>query len=388
MQYSPSTSPGDFPCIEINLDHVVHNLSRIRTLLPPAVGIIAVVKDNAYGCGSVMISRVLEAHDVRFFAVSKTCEAKKLREGGIASPILVLGPASAEELRYGAGAEIRFTLNDPGDLAAWKALDIPIRCHVKVDTGMGRLGILPEETEALATELLNHAQVTCEGVYTHCARADDPDSGPTDLQRERFRDILRKFALKGLNPAVIHYANSATLMLHPFDRSTMVRPGIALYGCKPDPAQHFPLDLKPVLSLKARVLKIKRVPAGTPVSYGARYVTGCDTTIATIGLGYGQGLPRQLGNKGFVLIRGRRYLIAGRVTMDFIMVDSGPDPDIGVGDEVVAMGEQGDECITPDELARLCGTIGYEILCSMNRTIDRRYILNGNVLLHEPCKPF
>jgi alanine racemase len=388
MHVTQPTPPHDTPSIEINLDNVVHNLSQIRAMLPPEVGIIAVVKDNAYGCGSVMVSRVLEAHTVRFFAVARTCEARILREGGIASPILVLGPASLEELTWGAGADICFSLNDVSDWSAWTSLTIPVRFHINVDTGMGRLGILPQETKALAVELKDHEQLKCDGLYTHCAKADDADSAPTALQRKSFMKALHEFQAQGLNPSVIHYANSAAAMRHPLDPSTMVRPGIALYGCKPDPAQDFPLDLKPVLSLKARVIKIKRVPAGTAISYGGTYLTASDTTVATIGLGYGHGLPRQLGNNGSVLIRGRRYPIAGRVTMDYIMVDSGPDPVITVGDEVIAIGSQGDECISPDELALQCKTIAYEILCAMNRTIDRHYILNGREILHEPCRPF
>jgi alanine racemase len=168
----------------------------------------------------------------------------------------------------------------------------------------------------------------------------------------------------------------------------MVRPGIALYGCKPNPAREIPLNLKPVLCLKGSVVKIKQVPAGTPISYGGTYVTKTDTTLATINIGYGQGLPRQLGNRGTVLIQGRRYTIAGRVTMDFIMVDAGPVPAFTTGDEAVAIGYQDNEIITPDDIALLCNTIGYEILCSISSRIDRSYILDGRIIHHEPSLPF
>ena len=168
----------------------------------------------------------------------------------------------------------------------------------------------------------------------------------------------------------------------------MVRPGIALYGCKPDPGQDFALDLKPVLSLKSHVVKMKRVAAGTPISYGSTYVTSMETTIATIAMGYGQGLPRLLSNRGNVLIRGRRYRIAGRVTMDFIMIDAGANPDMSVGDEAVALGSQGTENIHPDDVALLCNTIGYELLCNISSTIDRFYVLDGKIIHHEPNRPF
>jgi alanine racemase len=168
----------------------------------------------------------------------------------------------------------------------------------------------------------------------------------------------------------------------------MVRPGIALYGCKPDPGQDFTLDLKPVLSLKSHVVKLKSVPVGTPISYGSRYITETETAIGTIALGYGQGLPRRLGNVGSVLINGLRYKIAGTVTMDFIMVDAGHSPLVKVGDEVVALGSQGTENIHPDDVALLCDTIGYEILCNISSTIDRFYILDGKTVHHEPGRPF
>jgi alanine racemase len=388
MHIMPPPPTCGSPCIEINLDHVIHNLSQIRTMVRPSAGIIAVVKDNAYGCGSVMISRVLEANNVRFFAVSKACEARILREEGITSPILVLGPASSDELEWGSGANIHFSLNDLEDWSVWKTLEIPLRFQVNVNTGMNRLGIAPEEAETILADLPDHASMTCEGIYTHCARADDPDSAPTESQLERFRNVLQAFDSKGLHPSVIHFANSATVMRYPNIHCTMVRPGIALYGCRPDPAQEFPLSLKPVLSLKARVIKLNRVSAGTAVSYGGTYVTSSDTTIATIDLGYGQGFSRRLGNRGSVLIRGRRFAIAGRVTMGYFMVDAGKDPLIAVGDEVIALGSQGADCITPDEMAVLCDTIGYEILCSMSSTIERRYILNGQVIRQDPCRPF
>jgi alanine racemase len=168
----------------------------------------------------------------------------------------------------------------------------------------------------------------------------------------------------------------------------MIRPGIVLYGCKPNPVQEITLDLKPVLALKARIVKLKQVPALTPVSYGGTYVTTRKTTIATIALGYGQGLPRRLSNKGHVLINGRKYGIAGRVTMDYIMADVGCIPEMAVGDEVVAIGCQGTECITPDEVAAACDTIGYEILCAVSPLIDRLYILNGDVIHHEPARAY
>jgi alanine racemase len=182
----------------------------------------------------------------------------------------------------------------------------------------------------------------------------------------------------------VHFANSAWIMRSPdLAGSTFVRPGIALYGCKPDPGQAFPLDLLPVVSLKSRIVKIKKVPAGTPVSYGGRYVTAAETVIATIALGYGDGIPRSLGNRGEVLIRGKRFRIAGTVTMDYIMVDAGPAPSMNVGDEAVAMGSQGSESISPDDVALLDDTIAYEILCGLSASLDRIYVSGGKIVGRE-----
>ncbi|MGB7567472.1 MAG: alanine racemase [Chitinivibrionales bacterium] len=376
------------PYVEISLDNLIHNLNQIKNSAPDSMAIMAVIKDNAYGCGSVMVARALEAHQVRFFAVANPGEARALRTADIRSPILVLGDSGPEEMRWGAKANVRFALNDLADLQIWNNLGCPVLFHANIDTGMGRLGIALSETPALINILKSSPQLTCEGVFTHLANADGSDTGTISRQLAHFRKVLNALHENAVAPRHIHYANSAAIMRYPLEECTMVRPGIALFGCKPDPRQDFPLDLKPVLSLKTRIVKMKRVPAGTPISYGSSYVTETETTIATIALGYGQGLPRQLSNRGSVLIGGRRYRIAGRVTMDFIMVDAGTNPDMSVGDEVVALGNQGTANIHPDDIALLCNTIGYEILCNISSTIDRLYILDGKILYHEPIRPF
>ena len=387
---NPTANDGvlSSPWVEISLDHLVHNVNQIRGVLPPSVGIMAVVKDNAYGCGGVMVSRVLEARQVGHFTVARTVEARALREAGIRSPILVLGPATVDEMRWGAGSRIGFALNDMADIAAWQRLDCPVRFHLNLDTGMGRLGILPCETAAFADALSGQDNLFFEGMFTHLANADSADTGSISQQLACFRKSLTALADKGFRPGIIHYGNSAAVMRYPLEECTMVRPGIALYGCKPNPAREFSLDLKPVMGLKARIIKMKRVPAGTAISYGSTYVTAMETVIATIALGYGQGLPRQLGNRGVVLIRGRRYGIAGRITMDFIMVDAGANPDMSVGDEVVAIGSQETQCIHPDDVALLYNTISYELMCSIDPRIDRCYILDGKLAHCEVGRPY
>lgn len=369
------------PFIEISLDNLLHNLAELRSRLPRGTAVLAVVKDNAYGCGSVAVAKTLEAGGgVGFFAVRSPSEAFHLRKNGITSPLLVLGPAAKSDLVKGHAAGLVFTLNDMDDIGLWRSAGVPVRFHCNIDTRMHRMGILPGEVPALAQALDAHAALSLEGAFTHLANADEPGTATAGEQLRRFNEALSVLGGSGHAPRHVHYANSAWIMrASELPGATLVRPGIALYGCRPDPKQEFPLALKPVLSLKSRVVKMKKVPAGTPVSYGGRYVTPGETNLATIALGYGDGLPRSLGNRGEVLIRGRRWRIAGTVTMDYLMVDAGPAPSMRVGDEAVAIGIQGGERISPDDVAVLDNTIGYEIMCGLSGSLDRIYIAGGRI---------
>jgi alanine racemase len=375
--------PQVFPYIEISLDNLLRNCEMVHSRLPKGVEILAVVKDNAYGCGSRVIAETLEKKsNVAFFAVNRPAEAFFLRTNGIRSPILVLGNAKKNDLKKGWPEGISFALNSIEDLSVWKSAGVPVRCHCNIDTRMHRMGILP--SEAAAGILAGNTNLHFEGAFTHFANADVPGTPTMHEQLNIFNEVLAALKNQGLVPQHIHYANSAAaLRLATLSGCTLIRPGITLYGCKPDPKQDFPFELLPVAALKSRVVKIKKVPAGTPVSYGGRYVTERETCIATIALGYGIGLPRSLGNRGSVLVRGRRYTIAGTVTMDYLMIDAGPDPVISVGDEVVAIGCQGNERITPDDIAVLDNTISYEILCGLSTSIDRIYMLEGRVAARD-----
>jgi alanine racemase len=375
--------PPSTPRIEVSLDNILNNLAEIRGAIGPAKNIMAVVKDLAYGCGSVTVSRTLEANGVSWLTVATAAEARTLRDGGITLPVLVLGACDKDELAWACENNVSISLNDAQDLAGFAGPGGTVRFHVNIDTGMGRLGLLSSELSEAVGKIRSTPRLVCEGAYTHLACADGPSASPVEAQLKKFRAALDLFRQNGISPRYIHYANSAALMRYPITpECNLVRPGITLYGCKPDPAQEFPLRLRPAVSLKAAVSKIKVVPAGTPVSYGGRYVTTRETHIATIPLGYGIGLPRKLTGVGSVLLGGRRYAIAGTVTMDYVMADIGPSTDVRVGDEAVAIGCQGTECITPDEVALQCGTIAYEILCGLSTRLDRYYILGGEVVEH------
>jgi alanine racemase len=376
-----NSAHSGIPRIEVSLDNILHNLGKIKGVVPRGKGIMAVVKDLAYGCGSVMVSKTLEANGVSWLATATLPEAAAIRNGGVTLPILILGQCPVEDIAWGYANNISFSCNDISDLALWNESGASVRFHMNIDTGMGRLGLLPRQSAQAIPLIKRNPKLVCEGAYTHLSSADSPDTASVNLQVKRFRETLDLLRQNGISPGLIHYANSAAIMrFPPTPESTLIRPGITLYGCKPDPVQEFSLDLRSAVSLKADVVKIKRVPAGTPISYGGRYVTATETSIATIPLGYGIGLPRLLTNKGHALIGGRRYAIAGTVTMDYIMVDAGPTPAFSVGDEVVVIGYQGKEYISPDEVALHAGTIGYELLCGLSTKLDRYYYLNGKMV--------
>jgi alanine racemase len=345
---------------------------------------MAVVKDCAYGCGARTVAKTLESMGVDFFAVARTDEAKDLRSAGIVSPVLVLGPCAPGDAEWASDNRVSLSINDVTDIRQLDSLHVPLYVHINIDTGMRRMGVSDREIGDAVNYLASTRHLRVEGLYTHFSSADVPDTPTVETQIRRFTYSCAAFKQSGISPAVIHCSNSAAIARCNIPMANYVRPGIALYGCSPDPAQDFNLGLVPVASLKAGVVKIKKVPAGTPVSYGGHYVTNRETFIATVPIGYGHGLPRILGNRGCILVNGKRYRIAGNVTMDYVMLDAGEKPAMAVGDEAVAMGRQGDECIHPDEIALMCNTIGYEILCNLSRRIERVYIHGGSVVSMEP----
>ena len=375
--------PSGTPYIEINLDSLVHNLNQVRKKLGASNSIIAVVKDNAYGLGAPVIAQILEKEGVGFFAVACMDEAKELREHSIHSPILVLGACSQDDITWASSNEVHVTLNDLAQLNQMVDLDCKVKLHINVDTGMGRLGLIKSETDEALKIISSSGTIELEGIFTHFANADVPDTDKTSLQYEQFTDVLNSVRENGLSPRYIHCSNSAAICRFQIPDNFYVRPGILLYGSRSDPAQIFDFDLLPIASLKANIIKIKKVPAGTSISYGGTYVAQEETLIATVPIGYTHGLPRALSNKGEVLIHGRCFPIVGKVTMDHIMVDIGPASDIAVGDEVVAMGKQGNETISPDDIALLSGTVSYEILTWLCNRIDRYYCRDDKIVCHE-----
>ncbi len=364
---------------EIDLEALMNNVREIRRVTNPRAQVMAVVKANGYGHGLEPVSRTALRGGAAWLGVALLQEAILLREKGFGAPIVVLGytpEKDAEEVVAWGISQTIFTWEGGLALAAaGRHLGKKARVHIKVDTGMGRLGFLVgRETAETIWRLSRLPELEIEGIYTHFATADESDKGYAEEQFIRFQWLLKQLAARGVYIRWRHCANSAAILDLPYTHLDLVRPGIALYGLYPSQEVRCGLvELQPVMSLKARVAFVKEVPPGTSVSYGRTYTTAERTRLATIPLGYADGYPRLLSNQSEVLIKGQRAPVVGRVCMDHLIVDVGRIPDVVQGDEVVLLGRQGEEEVTADELAARLGTINYEIVCMVSERVPRVY---------------
>lgn len=377
---------------EIDLKAIAHNVGELRRITHPDALMMAVVKANAYGHGAVEVARCALQNGAQRLGVARIDEAIQLREAGIKAPILIFGytlPEMAPELlEY----NLTQTVYTPAFARALSrtavSLGGKIKIHLKVDTGMGRLGLLSQNFKPHHSgEIINTKAVDAsvaiaglkglelEGIFTHFATADSADKRYAKKQLDLFLDFLSRMRECGLNPAVRHAANSAALIDMPQTHLDMVRPGIAIYGLYPSPEVNKKrVSLKPAMALRARVIHIKKVPAGFNISYGITYKTKQATTIATVPVGYADGLNRLLSSRGQMLIHGKRAPIVGRVCMDFTMLDVGGIDNVRVGDEAVIFGPQGNDSITVDEMASSLNTINYEIVSTITARVPRVYL--------------
>jgi alanine racemase len=366
---------------EVDLAAVRHNASLLAELAAPA-GLCAVVKARAYGHGSVAVAKAALESGATWLAVAIVEEGAVLRDEGIDAPILLLSEPPAASMREVVALRLTPPIyTQRGVDAAAKAVAdagaAPLDVHVKVDTGMHRVGAGPEETPALVRAVVDRPELTFGGLWTHFAVADDPGNPFTDEQCRRFDAVVAELGAQGVKPPLVHACNSAGTIAHRSAHHDMVRCGIALYGVAPSPALAAVQaleGLRPALSLRARVSYVKMVPAGQAVSYGLRRPLAQAATVATVPVGYADGVPWRLGvSEGEVLIGGRRRPLAGSVTMDQIMVDCGEDAAVLPGDEVVLIGRQGNEEITAWEWATRVGTIAYEVLCGIGPRVPKIY---------------
>ncbi|WP_409344216.1 alanine racemase [Paenibacillus sp. MBLB4367] len=371
--------------VEVSLDALRHNIEAFRGMLPEEIGIMAVVKADAYGHGAVQVARTVLDCGASYLAVAFLDEALELRRAGITAPILVLGYTPVEGLAL--AREYSITLNVFSDevldaLAEQGENERPLSVHIKLDSGMGRIG-QHEEAEAVAfiEKALGVPGVRVEGLFTHYACADETDKTHTREQYRKFKRIVDHFADRGIRFPYVHAGNSATAIDLPELTCNMVRLGISMYGLYPSAeVNHTQIELEPVMSLKTGIVMVKSLPAGETISYGATYRTQRDgERIATLPIGYADGYSRMLSGKAHVLVQGRRVPVVGTICMDQCMIDVSDTPGLRMDDEVVLLGRQGDQAITAEEIAGQLGTINYEITCMISHRVPRVYMQGGNV---------
>jgi len=364
---------------EIDLDAVRANVRAFRETVLPA-SVCAVVKAEGYGHGAVEVGRAALDAGAGSLAVALVEEGAHLRDADIDAPIFVLSepvPDAAESVVTHRLTPVVYTTGGIDALAkaaAQASLSEPLAVHLKVDTGMHRVGCAPEVAVDLASHVVERPELELAGVCTHFAVADEPDNDYTEQQRQKFEAVLAELRAQGLPTGIVHACNSAGALTAPKARYDMVRVGIGVYGIPPAPGLAGAIELRPVMALKAHVSHMQQLAAGERVSYGLRWRAERSTRVATVPAGYADGVPRELSLRGGeVLVRGRRFPIAGTVTMDQLMVDVG-DAAVEVGDEVVLLGRQGDDEITAQEWADHMDTIGYTIVCGIGPRVPRRFV--------------
>jgi len=376
---------------EIDLSAYAHNIRELRRVTQPKARLMAVVKANGYGHGAVEVARTALQNGAEYLGVARIHEAVELRQAGLEAPILIFGYSSPDSAPTLIDNDLIQTVYSPttaealSEQAAHQGKIIKI--HIKVDSGMGRLGLLLDEpasgashnTPAAGTvsqvEAISRlANLEVNGIFTHFATSDSADKSYATAQLERFMDFLNQLDSAGLRPPLNHAANSGAVIDLPDSHLDMVRPGIATYGLYPsEEVNQSNVKLKPVMTLKSRIIHLKKVPAGFHVSYGITYRTEKPTTIATVPIGYADGFNRLLSSRGHMLVHGKRVPIVGRVCMDLTMLDVGALKDVKIEDEVVVFGQQGDQALTADELASTLNTINYEIVTSITGRVPRVY---------------
>jgi len=361
---------------EINLDNLTYNLKNIRNRVAPAE-VIAVVKADAYGHGAVPITKKLVDAGVKFFAVARLAEALELRDAGIKEKILIFGSLFDAEIQAAIDNNFRITLTNRDDIErvskTASSKNKTAYVHINVDTGMGRVGFLYDEVLPYILRSIENNNLNVEGLYSHFATSDCMDKSYAYEQLKKFQLILSQLEERKVKIPIIHTANSGAILDMPESYFDMVRVGISLYGHYPSTETSESIPLKQVMTLKTKVLQIRRLLKGTNISYGCHFTTNKETSIAVLPIGYADGIHRAFTDKGKVMINGKLYPIVGTVTMDLIMVDIGDDP-IKPGDEVIFWGNSPGGILQATEVAAQIGTISYELCCSVSKRVPRIYV--------------
>lgn len=383
--HSAGSEGGRATRAEIDLDAVANNVRFFAARVGPRVGVMAVVKANAYGHGATMVARAALSAGGRWLAVATVDEGRQLRERGIAAPILVLAPSAAEEAPAAVRAGLTLAIADLDGAAAVAAAATggSAAIHVEIDTGLGRFGVHHTIAVDTITRIAALPGLRLDGLYTHFATADEADQSFHDQQQARFAAILTALAAHGITVPHVHQDNSAGSLVGPGAHATLIRPGIALYGLSPSEEVPAPAALRPVLRLRTRVARVLDLAPGESVSYGRTFIAKRPTRAALVPLGYADGYRRALSGRGQMLLGGRRAPVLGRVCMDQTVIGVPDGVAVAVGAEVVAIGAQGDDAIGADELAALAGTIAYEIGTGISARVPRHYLRGGRTIAIE-----
>ena len=361
----------------VDLAQIRHNIQALRSCVAGNVRQMAVVKADAYGHGAVPVAQAALATGAEWLGVATVAEGRELRDAGITAPVLVLGPIPAEDAAPAVAGDLAVTVcsrRGAAQLAAGAAqAGATAAVHVKVDTGMGRLGVEAETTAEFATWLVNQPGLELQGVCSHFASADESDLTFARVQLGRFIGVLAALGQRGVEVPLRHMANTAATLVLPESHLDLVRNGIGIYGLRPSPEVPPVVELQPALRWETAICHLKTVPPDTPVSYGCTFRTARESRIATLPVGYADGYPRLLSNRGRVVVRGHLAPVVGRVCMDMILADVTDVPGVADDEPVLLIGREGTAEVSADDIAGLCGTINYEVTCAIGKRVPRQF---------------
>ncbi|MFC1736463.1 alanine racemase [Candidatus Hydrogenedentota bacterium] len=362
----------------ISLDAIAYNVMKVRELVGSDTDVMMVIKADGYGHGAVAVAPVAASNNISMFGVATPHEGRELRENGVVSPILTLGATIEDELEIALDARLELTVASKHGLDALSRRagsrgNGSVKVHVKVDTGMGRLGFFPDEVAPVVGSIVNDPNLDLGGVFTHFPSAEIPDDEGTKTQISEYTTLIDRLRENGLPTGVRHAANTSATLCYPESRLDMVRVGIMLYGVLTASTLVGMADLRPALTFTSRIVHLRRMPTGRTISYGRTFTTQRETLVATLPVGYADGFPAQLSNNFSVIVGGRKAPILGRVCMDQTCIDVTDVPDVRIRDAAVLIGEQGGEAITVEEMADAANMIPYEILCGISKRVPRVY---------------
>lgn len=360
------------------LDRIATNVRAIRGVVGANVKVLAVVKADAYGHGSIPVATAAIEEGASWLGVACVDEGLKLRGAGIGAPILILGYVAPDELEAAVENGLSVPLGTASQCnelaAAARGLRSPVRIHLKIDSGMGRYGLLPEQVNEIARTLTGTRELRLEGCFTHLARGEEDPAVATNSQLERFRAALQALSRHGIEPELVHASNSGATLTAPQAHFNMVRAGLLLYGYRPEASLAPDLTFRPALEVTSRLARVQALPAGAGIGYGHTHTLTQDAKVGLVPIGYADGIHRSLSGKGFMIAGGARVPIIGRVSMDQCTVDLSDAGPAAEGDSVTVIGTQGSESIWADDVAQWAGTISYEILCGISPRVPRTYM--------------